>query len=92
MPFEMDTPDELTEKMTLIQTKKIKNFLFLLVGKEYLNGLLYWKSSFLLKETKIDPNNFEFNFYNKYKRRGSGMASKILGVGIFQTKLSNLKS
>src|SRR6187401_2281465 len=42
MPGGFGTLDELLEAITLIQTRKIKPFPLILVGKEYWKGLLDW--------------------------------------------------
>jgi uncharacterized protein (TIGR00730 family) len=53
MPGGFGTLDELFEAITLIQTKKIKPFPVILVGKEYWQGLFNWVGEALLKEKMI---------------------------------------
>ena len=50
MPGGFGTLDELTEAITLIQTKKIGAFPIVLVGTEFWSGLLDWFKDTLLKE------------------------------------------
>jgi hypothetical protein len=52
-PGGFGTLDELFEALTLIQTKKIRNFPIVLFGSEYWKGLLDWVSEVALKEGKI---------------------------------------
>jgi len=53
LPGGFGTLDELFEAITLIQTRKIKPFPVILVGKEYWQGLLNWIGDTLLKENMI---------------------------------------
>src|SRR2546421_5315945 len=51
------TLDELFEALTLIQTRKIKNFPVVLFGKEYWGGLIAWVKQVLLTQKMIaDPD------------------------------------
>ncbi|MBV9926870.1 MAG: TIGR00730 family Rossman fold protein [Acidobacteria bacterium] len=47
------TMDELFEALTLIQTRKIKNFPVILFGSEYWRGLLDWVENTMLKSNYI---------------------------------------
>ena len=47
------TLDELFEALTLIQTRKIKNFPVVLFGSEYWGGMVRWLSDVLLKSKNI---------------------------------------
>jgi len=47
------TMDEVFEALTLIQTRKIRNFPVVLFGSQYWQGLLAWLSSTMLKEKNI---------------------------------------
>jgi uncharacterized protein (TIGR00730 family) len=53
LPGGLGTLDELFEAITLIQTRKIKPFPVILVGKEYWKGLLDWMGDTLLRENMI---------------------------------------
>src|SRR6187551_1402554 len=81
MPGGFGTLDELTEALTLIQTKKIGRFPIVLVGKKFWHGLLDWWKKTLVSEKMIDEEDQElFNlvdtpeeaikviddFYSKY--------------------------
>jgi uncharacterized protein (TIGR00730 family) len=53
------TMDELFEALTLIQTRKIRSFPVVLVGKSYWAGLLEWMNSTMLKTGNISPGDIE---------------------------------
>src|SRR5215210_6407008 len=52
-PGGFGTLDELFEALTLIQTKKIRNFPIVLFGKSYWEGMLKWLKEMMLEEKKI---------------------------------------
>ncbi len=58
-PGGFGTLDELFEALTLIQTRKIKNFPVLLVGSAYWKGLLDWLRATMLPEGKISPADLD---------------------------------
>lgn len=81
MPGGFGTMDELTEALTLIQTKKIGRFPIVMVGKKYWRGFVTWMRRVLIEEKMIHPEDLElFNvvdtaedavkviddFYSKY--------------------------
>jgi uncharacterized protein (TIGR00730 family) len=53
------TLDELFEALTLIQTKKIRDFPVILIGSEYWEGLLEWIKGTLVKEAAINPEDVD---------------------------------
>jgi hypothetical protein len=57
MPGGFGTLDELFETITLIQTKRIKKFPVILVGKEYWQGLIQWVTDKFLKEKMISEKD-----------------------------------
>jgi uncharacterized protein (TIGR00730 family) len=59
LPGGFGTLDELFEAITLIQTRKIKPFPVILVGKEYWKGLLDWIRDTLVREKMIAPEDLD---------------------------------
>jgi uncharacterized protein (TIGR00730 family) len=51
------TMDELFEALTLIQTRKIRNFPVVLFGSQYWRGMLAWLTSTMLNEKNINPED-----------------------------------
>jgi len=51
------TMDELFEALTLIQTRKIRNFPVVLFGSQYWRGMLAWLTSTMLHEKNISPED-----------------------------------
>jgi uncharacterized protein (TIGR00730 family) len=58
-PGGFGTFDELFEALTLIQTKKIRNFPIVLFGKKYWSGMLQWLGDVVLTEGKISSQDLE---------------------------------
>ena len=56
-PGGFGTLDELFEALTLIQTRKIRNFPVVLFGSQYWRGLLSWLTSTMLNEKNINPED-----------------------------------
>lgn len=56
-PGGFGTMDELFEPLTLIQTRKIRNFPVVLFGSQYWRGLLQWLTSTMLNEKMINPDD-----------------------------------
>lgn len=59
MPGGFGTLDEIFEALTLIQTRRIKPFPVILVGRDYWEGLLDWVRSTLLKRGLISPEDMD---------------------------------
>ena len=58
-PGGFGTLDELFEALTLIQTKKIRDFPVVLIGSDYWGGLLDWVRGTLLAEAAITPEDLD---------------------------------
>ena len=57
MPGGFGTLDEVFEALTLIQTRRIKPFPVILVGKDFWGGLMEWVEDKLLTEGNIDKDD-----------------------------------
>ncbi len=57
MPGGFGTLDEVFEALTLIQTRRIKPFPVILVGKEFWGGLMEWVEEKMLTEGNIDKDD-----------------------------------
>lgn len=58
-PGGFGTMDELFEALTLIQTKKIRSFPVVLVGKDYWEGLIGWLKKTVLEMNAIEPEDID---------------------------------
>jgi uncharacterized protein (TIGR00730 family) len=58
-PGGFGTMDELFEALTLIQTKKIRSFPVVLVGREYWQGLIDWMKQSVLTMGNISPEDID---------------------------------
>ncbi len=56
-PGGFGTLDELTETLTLIQTKKLKPFPVILYGNEYWNGFVQWLNDVVVKDGYINKED-----------------------------------
>jgi len=59
MPGGLGTLDEIFEALTLIQTKRIRPFPVILVGREYWGSLWNWIRDTLLKQELISPEDMD---------------------------------
>lgn len=59
LPGGYGTLDELSEALTLMQTRRIKSFPVVLLGSDYWRGLMDWLSDTMLKEDKILPEDLD---------------------------------
>jgi len=58
-PGGFGTLDELSEALTLIQTKKIMDFPIVMVGKEFWSGLVDWFKNTLLENKLVAADDFD---------------------------------
>jgi hypothetical protein len=58
-PGGFGTLDELTETLTLMQTKKLKPFPVILYGNEYWNGFIQWLNDVVAKDGYINKEDTE---------------------------------
>ena len=58
-PGGFGTMDELFEALTLIQTKKIRGFPVILVGRDYWEGLFDWLRKTMLSQGNISPEDLD---------------------------------
>ena len=58
-PGGFGTLDELFEALTLIQTKKIRNFPVVLFGSDYWAGMLSWIRDLAMKEGKVTEQDLK---------------------------------
>jgi len=58
-PGGFGTLDEITETLTLMQTKKLKPFPVILYGNEYWNGFVQWLNDVVVKDGYIDKEDTE---------------------------------
>lgn len=59
LPGGFGTLDELFEALTLIQTKKIRQFPIFLVGTKYWQGMIDWLKAFPLNEKYLNESDFK---------------------------------
>ncbi len=59
LPGGFGTLDEFFETLTLIQTRKIKPFPVVLIGKDYWRGLVDWMKERMLGEEMISPEDID---------------------------------
>ena len=82
MPGGFGTLDELSEALTLVQTKKIARIPIILVGSKFWNGLVDWFQTTLVDEGMISPEDTDLMqiidtpqevvdaIFNHYEKRG----------------------
>ena len=61
-PGGFGTLDELFEALTLIQTRKVRNFPLVLFDTEYWAGMMNWIKDTMLREGKISEEDFELMY------------------------------
>lgn len=60
LPGGFGTMDELFEALTLIQTKKIRQFPIFLIGASYWEGLIRWLKEYPLKESYLTLQDLDY--------------------------------
>jgi hypothetical protein len=61
-PGGFGTMDELFEALTLIQTRKIRNFPVVLFGKDYWGGMVQWIKEMMIGNKTISPEDLDLLF------------------------------
>lgn len=61
-PGGFGTMDELFEALTLIQTRKIRNFPVVLFGKKYWDGMVQWIKDMMVGHGTISPSDLDLLF------------------------------
>jgi uncharacterized protein (TIGR00730 family) len=60
LPGGFGTLDELSEALTLIQTKRIKSFPVILMGSEYWKGLIDWMKDTMMRDLMIEKDDLDY--------------------------------
>jgi uncharacterized protein (TIGR00730 family) len=85
-PGGFGTMDELFEALTLIQTRKIRNFPVVLFGSSYWKGLLAWLTSTMLNSKMINPEDLALIYLTDSPRDAVDFIIKTAYEGIEQGK------
>jgi len=85
-PGGFGTMDELFEALTLIQTRKIRNFPVVLFGSTYWKGLLAWLTSTMLNSKMINPEDLGLIYLPDPPRDAVDFIIKTAYEGIDQEK------
>ena len=80
-PGGFGTMDELFEALTLIQTKKIRNFPVVLFGSQYWQGLLQWITSVMLNDHYISPEDLKLIHLTDSPQDAVDFIVKMCGAG-----------
>ena len=78
-PGGFGTLDELFEALTLIQTRKIRNFPVVLFGSQYWQGLLQWITSTMLHERYLGEEDLQLMHLTDTPEDAVNFIVKILG-------------
>lgn len=81
-PGGFGTMDELFEALTLIQTKKIRNFPVVLFGSQYWRGMLQWITSTMLNEKYISSEDLGLIYLTDSPRDAVDFIVKTCYAGI----------
>lgn len=79
-PGGFGTMDELFEALTLIQTRKIRNFPVVLFGSQYWRGLLAWITSTMLNEKNIHEDDLGLIHLTDSPKEAVDFIVKIAGT------------
>lgn len=79
-PGGFGTMDELFEALTLIQTKKIRNFPVVLFGSQYWQGLLQWITSTMLNDRYINEDDLHLIHLTDSPQEAVNFIVKICGI------------
>ncbi len=85
-PGGFGTMDELFEALTLIQTRKIRNFPVVIFGSQYWRGLLAWLTSTMLNEKMINPEDLSLIHLTDSPKDAVDFIVKICNAGIDNEK------
>ena len=80
-PGGFGTMDEVFEALTLIQTKKIRNFPVVLFGSQYWRGLVSWMTSVMLNEKNINPEDLSLIYLTDSPRDAANFVIKTYEEG-----------
>lgn len=83
-PGGFGTMDELFEALTLIQTRKIRNFPVVLFGSQYWRGLLSWVTSTMLNENNISPEDLGLIHLTDSPEDAVDFIVKTCGAGVLK--------
>jgi uncharacterized protein (TIGR00730 family) len=81
-PGGFGTMDELFEALTLIQTRKIRNFPVVLFNSNYWKGLLAWLTSTMLNSKMINPEDLALIYLTDSPRDAVDFIIKTTNEGI----------
>jgi uncharacterized protein (TIGR00730 family) len=81
-PGGFGTMDELFEALTLIQTRKIRNFPVVLFGSQYWRGLLAWLTSTMLNEKMINAEDLSLIHLTDSPKDAVDFIVKTFNAGI----------
>jgi uncharacterized protein (TIGR00730 family) len=90
-PGGFGTMDELFEALTLIQTRKIRNFPVVLFGSQYWAGLLQWITSTMLNENNISPEDLKLIHLTDLPEDAVDFIVKTCGVDAGAAKGRSIK-
>jgi uncharacterized protein (TIGR00730 family) len=81
-PGGFGTMDELFEALTLIQTRKIRNFPVVLFGSQYWRGMLAWLTSTMLNERMINEDDLALIHLTDSPHDAVDFVIKTCGAGM----------